>query len=290
MRKQSILFGLALSMAALISACGGGDGGGGSSGSSGSGTVSMNVTDAKPMLPTGGVESVTVTFDEVSVHRSGGGWTTLATATRPYTIDLYQFSNGVKTQFVPPVQLESGKYTQVRIGVASGIIRISGVDHPLEIPSSNLKTDKNFEFTVVGGGAVDLTVDFDLSQSIVLTGSGKYQLKPVLHVNQTSEAATIQGTINFGATDAQATVTVIWDKNGDGILQDPDPANPNADEEYTSLLVLKTDTPPFKIFWLVPNQGYFVQVQLPNRTFQEYVPSGSLGPGAVFTLKGGSTI
>jgi ABC-type glycerol-3-phosphate transport system substrate-binding protein len=127
MRKQSILFGLALAMAALISACGGGDGGGGTSGSSGSGTVSMNVTDAKPMLPTGGVESVTVTFDEVSVHRSGGGWTTLATATRPYTIDLYQFSNGARTQFVPPVQLESGKYTQVRIGVASGIIRISGV-------------------------------------------------------------------------------------------------------------------------------------------------------------------
>lgn len=187
MGNRSILLGLVI-MAALLGGCGGGDGGGSSSGSSG--TVSMNVTDAKPVLPVESVESVIITFDEVSVHKSGGSWVTLATPTNPYTIDLYQFSNGTKTQFVPPVRLDSGKYTQVRIGVASGIIRIGGVNHTLEIPSANLKTDKNFEFNVVGGGAVDLTVDFDLSQSIVLTGSGTYQLKPVLHINQTAEAAT----------------------------------------------------------------------------------------------------
>lgn len=247
MRKDRLLIGLALAMAGFLSGCGGGDGGG-SSGSSG--TVSMSVTDAKPLLPTTGVESVSITFDEVSVHKSGGGWTTLATATHPFTIDLYQFSNGTRTQFGPPVQIESGKYTQVRIGLTSGTIRISGVNHPLEIPSSNLKTDKNFEFNVVGGGAVDLTVDFDLSQSIVLTGSGTYQLKPVLHLNTTSEAATIQGTINFGSSD-QATVIITWDKNENGTFQPA--SDPNGDEEYTRLAVQKTDPPPFKVFWLVPS-------------------------------------
>jgi hypothetical protein len=225
------------------------------------------------------------------VHKSGGGWTTLPVATSPhsYTIDLYQFSDGAKTQFVPPVRLESGKYTQVRIGVTSGTIRINGLDHALEIPSTNLKTDKNFEFDVAGGGAVDLTVDFDLSQSIVLTGSGTYQLKPVLHIVKTSEAATIQGKINFG-TATQATVTVIWDKNGDGTLQTPDPLNPNTDEEYTSILVKSTDPIPFKIFWLVPNVGYFVQVQLPDRTYEEYVPPSKLPAGAVVDLNGGGLI
>jgi len=285
MRKRSIfLLGLALAMAGLLSSCGSGDGGG-SSGSSG--TVSMNITDAKPVLPATGVESVSITFDEVSVHKSGGGWATLATATRPYTIDLYQFSNGTKTQFVPPVQLESGKYTQVRIGVTSGTIRISGVDHMLDIPSSNLKTDKNFEFIVVGGGAVDLTVDFDLSQSIVLTGSGTYQLKPVLHVNTTSEAAAIQGTINFGSSE-RATIILTWDKNGNGTFQPA--SDPNGDEEYTRLLVQKTDPAPFKVFWLVPNEGYFVQVLLgdpqnPDRdTGRIYVAPGNLPPGAVYNL------
>jgi hypothetical protein len=247
----------------------------------------MNVTDAKPVLPTTGVESVSITFDEVSVHKSGGGWTTLATATRPFTIDLYQFSNGTRTQFVPPVQIESGKYTQVRIGVAGGTIRISGVNHQLEIPSSNLKTDKNFEFTVAGGGAVDLTVDFDLSQSIVVTGSGTYQLKPVLHLNTTSEAATIQGTINFGSSD-QATVIITWDKNENGTFQPA--SDPNGDEEYTRLVVQKTDPPPFKVFWLVPSKGYFVQVLLgdpqnPDRdTGRIYVAPGNLPPGAVYNL------
>jgi hypothetical protein len=272
-------------MAGLLSGCGGD--GGGSSGSSGA--VSMNITDAKPFLPVSDVESVSITFNEVSVHKSGGGWTTLATATQPYTIDLYQFSNGAKTQFVPAVQLESGKYTQVRIGVTSAAIKFIGVPQPvgLEIPSENLKTDKNFEFNVQGGGAVDLTIDFDLSQSIVATGTGTYQLKPVLHLNTTSEAATIQGTINFGSS-TQATIIVTWDKNGDGTFQ-PAP-DPNADEEYTRLRVQSTDPAPFKVFWLVPNQGYFIQVllgdpQSPDRdTGRIYVPASSLPPGAVYNL------
>ncbi len=161
------------------------------------------------------------------------------------------------------------------------------MDHPLEIPSENLKTEKNFEFNVQGGGAVDLTVDFDLSQSIVLTGVGTYQLKPVLHVNMTSEAATIQGTINFGSS-TQATIIVTWDKNGDEIFQPA--SDPNPDEEYTRLVVQSTDPAPFNIFWLVPNEGYFIQILLgdpqnPVRdTGRLYVAPSNLPPGAVYNL------
>jgi Domain of unknown function (DUF4382) len=289
MRERIILFGLVLAISALFWGCGAGDGGGSSVSS---GTISMNVTDAKPMLPVADVDSVSITFDEVSVHKSGGGWIPLATVTQPYTIDLYQFSNGAKTQFVPPVRLESGKYTQVRMGVSSGVIRINGAEYPLEIPSSNLKTDKNFEFNVAGGGAVDLTVDFDLSQSIVLTGSGTYQLKPVLHLNQTAEAATIQGTINFGVSP-KATVIVIWDKNANG---DENPNPEDTDEEYTRILVRSTDTLPFKVFWLVPDEGYFVRVLLeddfgnPVKEYIEFVAPSDLSPSAVFSLNSGHAI
>jgi hypothetical protein len=290
MKRRIVFFGLTLAIAVFIPGCGGGDGGSSPS----PGTISMNVTDAKPVLPVSDVESVTITFDEVRVHKSGGGWTTLATATQPYSIDLYLFSDGSKTQFVPPVQLESGKYTQVRIGVVDGTIRINGKDYPLEIPSSNLKTDKNFEFDVPAGGAVDITVDFDLSQSIVLTGSGTYQLKPVLHLNRTSQAATIEGTINFGSS-TQATVIVIADKNGDGTLQTPDPQDPNTDEEYTRIRILSTDPTPFRVFWLVPNEGYFVQIllgdpQSPGNTYEEFVAATNLPAGSVYPLGGGSPI
>jgi len=292
MRKRSIFFGLALAMIALLSGCGGGDGSSGSSG-----TISMNITDAKPVLPEEGVESVTIKFDEVSVHKSGGRWTTLPVETSPLSseIDLYRFSDGSTTQFVPPVGLECGKYTQVRIGVTSGIIRINGVNHNLEIPSTNLKTDKNFEFDVPCGGAVNITVDFDLSQSIELTGVGTYQLKPVLHINETSKAAAVQGKINFNTAATQATVVVYWDKNGNGTLEDPDPLDPNTDEEYTRILVQKTDPVPFKVFWLVPEKGYIVQVllgdsQSPDRSYVEYVDPSKLGKGAVYDLNGGNPI
>jgi hypothetical protein len=273
----------------LLSGCGGAGGGGSSTPSTG--TASMKITDAKPYLPASGVENVSITFDEVSVHKSGGAWVRLATAQQPYTVDLYQFSDGTTTQFVPPVQLESGKYTQVRIGVTSGTIRIAGVDHPLEIPSENLKTDKNFEFTVQGGGAVDLTVDFDLSQSILLTGSGTYQLKPVLHVVTTTEAWTIRGNIlssSFGTPAQDAVVVVYRDSNANGAFER------GVDEEYTRLRVQKGNShqTEFSVFWLVPDENYNVEVYLgepedtPDPEYSEFV-NKSGWTSKTFSLNGG---
>jgi hypothetical protein len=286
MRKRRILFGLALAMGALLAGCGGGDGSGSS------GTISMNVTDAKPVLPVppgSEVESVSITFNEVSVHKSGGGWIALEIAPQLQSkkIDLYQFSNGTTTQFVPPAKLDSGKYTQVRIGVASAEIRFKNVAEPLvlEIPSDNLKTDKNFEFDVPDGGAVDLTVDFDLSQSIVVTGTGTYQLKPVLHIVETKQAATITGTITWGDS-TQATVIVYWDKNDIGTFNDPDDPNVvNKDEEYTRISVKNTDPSPFEVYWLVPGQNYIVRVLLgdsesPVAIYEGSVSGAVLIPGA----------
>jgi Domain of unknown function (DUF4382) len=290
MKKIIYYLALALATGIIFAGCGGGDGGGSSGGS---GTVSMNVTDAKPVLPTTAVvESVTITFDEVSVHKSGGGWTTFSfpQQVKYYKIDLYQFSDGTKTQFVPPVKIDSGKYTQIRIGVTSAEIKIQGENDPLvlEIPSENLKTDKNFEFDVPDGGAVDLTVDFDLSQSIVVTGTDTYQLKPVLHINKTSNAATITGTIDWGSA-SQATVTVTLDKYPYwDCPPSPDPNPGPEDEEYTKITVMRDPVTPtsntFAIFWLVPGQGYFVKVESLDGTKKYYVCPTDLGPGATFNL------
>jgi hypothetical protein len=74
---------------------------------------------------------------------------------------------------------------------------------------------------VKGGGAVDITVDFDLSISIVVTGPDEYKLKPVLHIVHTSEAATIQGTIadeSFDNTGSSNAIVTILD-NIEGLIQ-----------------------------------------------------------------------
>lgn len=290
MRKRRILFGLALAMGALLAGCGGGDGSSGSSG-----TVSMNITDAKPVLPAG-VQKVLITFDEVSVHKSGGGWISKPLPKTPFEIDLYQFIEGKTTQLVPPVQLESGKYTQVRIGVSTATLVTSAGNFSMKIPSENLKTDKNFEFNVEEDRAVDLTVDFDLSQSILQTAPDTYQLKPVLHIVETKEAATIQGTINWATPAAdgeQVTIIVTWDKyNENNVIacQEPNLSDPNTDEVYTKILVQESDPSPFEIFWLVPGKGYFVQVLWGNPENPQscsnpiYVSPGALGPGAVHDL------
>ncbi len=281
MKKKFFFLHLALAIAVFLSACGGGD-----DSSNSTGTISMAVTDARPVLPSG-TTKVSVTIDEISVHGAGGGWTTLPLPQTPFIIeDLLQFADGNTTQLVPPVQLTSGKYTQIRLGVTSATITINGQDQPLEIPSENLKTVQEFDFTLTGGGAVDLTVDFDLSQSIVVTGSGTYQLKPVLHIVQTQEAATINGKImdtTFGS-NTEAIVVVTLDKDNSGDIT-------TGDEEYTRITLDKSlsgDT-QFSIFWLVPNNGYIVQIEIGGEVIYT-AATGQMLPGTVVSLNGGNAI
>lgn len=289
-----ILLLLSIPVTIFLSNCGGG-GSGESSFSGDTGTVSINITDAKPMLPAG-TQNVWVTFDEVLVHKAGGGWTSLPLAQTPYTIDLLQFHSGHTTELVPPVSLESGTYTQIRIAVTSSTLRIddgaSVTEEPVTIPSENLKTDENFSFDVQGGGAVDITVDFDLSKSIVVTGPAvtpSFKLKPVLHIVETPEAATISGEISSASfnlhNSSKAIVTVIWDKDLSG-------SNTPGDEEYTKVEVLEDDPAQFSIFWLVPDEGYTVQIDMggtspPGPGFEIFVQPADLQPGDVFVLNSG---
>lgn len=280
--KKCFIF-VALICGIFLSACGGGGG----TATFSSGTLSVEITDAKPVLPTG-VAQVFVTIDEVSVHSSGGQWISLSMAQTPFTMDLLQFTSGRTTQLVPPATLAPGKYTQLRLGVQSAmIVTDTGQQLPVTIASGDLKTDKNFNFDVTGGGAVTLTVDFDLSQSLVVTGSGSYKLKPVLHLVNTAEAATITGSINVAAYGFdQAVVIVTQDSDNSGNLTP-------GDEEYTRLVVAKaqSDPTPFSIYWLVPGQSYIVEVQIGGITvYSQAVAKTALPAGAVYPLKNGNPI
>jgi len=285
-QTKSISLILAASLLLLFSACGGDGGTGGSAG-----TITMDVADAKPVLPEG-VTNLFITFEEVFVHKAGGGWIPLTLAKSPYTIDLLQFYGGNSTELVPPAALESGHYTQVRIVVQSATLRVddgqSIEDYTVTIPSENLKTDQEFSFEVEGGGAVHLTVDFDLSESLVVTGAPEplsYKLKPVLHLVKTDEAATIHGSIDDQSFDNtgsdEAIVTVL-----------------SGGTEYTKLTVPKTDTgdpAEFTIFWLVPNQDYTVQIDadpaLDNGPeYEEPVYAVDLQPGEIYELNSGVEI
>jgi len=237
------IIGLVL-LAITIAAC--------SNSSSDSGTVSMSITDAKPLLPEN-VTNLFVEFSEIWVHKSGGDWQQLALAETPYTIDLLQFQDGSTTELVPPATLENGKYTQVRIVVDSATLRFDNdqtTDEPLEIPSDNLKTDKNFTIDVTDGTAMYIVIHLDLSMSVVETGTGTYQMKPVIHLFKDDlQGAIITGSIDnesFGDS-GKATVTVL----------------DSSREVYTKVEVEESaddDPTMFSIFWLEPNQTYYIQI------------------------------
>ena len=278
----------------MITACGGGGGGS----SIGSGEVSMSITDAKPLLPegTGQVTNLWITFTGVSVHKSGGGWISLPLiGDPPHIIDLLQFIDGKTTEIVPPVLLEYGKYTQVRLAIESATIRFDNdpdTDLPVVISPDHLKTDKNFIFDVDETAAVDIIIDLDLSQSLVVTdpfGTPSYKLNPVLHIVRTSEAATINGKIAQGSfiTGQNAEVTVFIPNSG---IQ-------GGYKEYTKIEVSESDTGPtkFSIYWLVPDQDYRVEIKFDPEfgngiDFSEDVSANDLKPGRVRNLGGGTPI
>jgi hypothetical protein len=285
--KYFVIFCL-ISFPLFFSACN--DGGGSSSDT---GTVSMSVTDAKPLLPDN-VSNVFVTFSEVLVHKSGEGWIQLALVEPEYTLDLLQFHDGNSTDLVPPAELSAGKYTQVRILVREATMMIDNGDSTeevqLEIPSENLKTDKNFTIDVGSDSYMDIVIHFDLSMSVVVSGpksDPKYSLKPVMHLFQDPlQAATINGSIDpdsFGASN-KATVVVIAENNG---------------EEFTRLEVEKasdTDPTPFSIYWLIPNETYTVQIDLNHDTetidndCEDIVEDIDLRPGQVFEFNEGNPV
>ena len=274
---NSKLLCLLLVLSSFFIACGGGGG----DATSNSGTVSMSVTDAKPLLP----ENVTnfyVEFSEIWVHKSGGAWEELPLVESPYTIDLLQFQDGNTTELVPPTVLNSGKYTQVRFVVSNAMIRIDNQeDWVVEIPSENLKTDKNFTVDVESGTAIDLVVHFDLSLSIVVSGEESdpvYKLKPVLHLfDNPIEAATIAGAIDnesFGES-GEATIIVFSETN---------------QEIFTQVVVPKSadsDRSEFNIFWIVPNKSYTVEIDLNQDgsiDCSEFVQDIYLSDGEIFSL------
>ncbi|MEJ2724888.1 MAG: DUF4382 domain-containing protein [Deltaproteobacteria bacterium] len=267
----------------------GGDGGG-----AGSGTVSMDIADAKPFIAGAEPEELWVVFEEVLVHKSGGGWASLDLPETPYAINLLAFSDGQKTKLATPTVVTTGHITQFRFMISEAYMVFPDETIPvdLDVPSGTLKTDKQFDWWLEDGGAVYITAHFDLSRSIVETGPDQYKLKPVIHLfnNNPQEAATICGNIDnafFGDPPGEVLVTVIW--NG-----------PDRDEAYTTVTLgpdLEEPSTDFCIFWLVPleyqesyTESYTVEINSGLDTYSESVEYPRLVSGDTFMLNNSELI
>jgi hypothetical protein len=275
----------------MFAACG--DGG---TGSARYGEVIVNMTDAKPFL-TEGAENVTnllISISGVSVYKSGDGWISLPLEEGPpHTVDLLQFINGNTIEIVPPVLLEYGKYTQIRLEIESATIRFDNdVESDVVVRSDHFKTDKNFLFDVKEPGPIHIIIDFDLSQSLEITdpfGTPSYTLNPVLHIVDALKAVTINGKIAQGSfvVGQKAEVTVFTPNSG---IQ-------GGYEEYTKIEVSESDTDPteFSIYWMVSDEEYRVEIKFDpdfvnGVNFSEDVSTAGVEPGEVRSLNKGNPI
>ena len=156
-------------------------------------TLNVMLTDT----PFSDARAVLITFSEVSVHRSEDGtWKTLPFddgGTRR-TCDLKKLQGAQDLLGVGP--LEVGRYTQIRLMVSEARLYFenpsvgepcattfatpAGRQADLEIPSGEVKLNREFELK--DSGATTILLDFDGDRSIRETGNGRFMMTPVITV------------------------------------------------------------------------------------------------------------
>ena len=157
------------------------------------GTLVLQITDAPPEL---NISSVVVTISGVMVHLaesdevvvensslenesvSSAGW--IVVVNESQTFDLIEIKD--ITEFLGSAELDSGKYTQIRLVVESAVAVVDGVEQELMIPSKVVKLTRGF--VIEPNQTTTLTLDFDAAESIHSTGNSKFVMRPTIRVIQ----------------------------------------------------------------------------------------------------------
>jgi hypothetical protein len=191
-----------------------GCGGGGSD--PGTGSLSLNLTDA----PVDGAADVVVVFTGIELQRSDGTLVSLDFGTtngqaNTKSIDLLKLQNGVTGALTEGAAVPAGNYEWMRLKVLadknsqgeSYITLLNGAQYPLYIPSgaeTGLKLVR--PFTVAQGSTTRLVIDFNLRKSVTAPPGQdpNYLLKPALRLVDELQVGKITANIDLAAlTSAQ---------------------------------------------------------------------------------------
>ena len=183
--------------------------------------VNVRMTDAS-----GNFQQVNV--DITGVEFKINSSTTVNLNVTPGIYNLLDFVNGIDT-LIASGDVPSGELSQVRLilGVNNSVM-VDSIMYPLSTPSamqSGLKL--NVHSTLTPGVMYNLLLDFDANQSIVLTGNGVYQLKPVIRTVSAATSGSIHGTVvtalalpaTVSATNGVDTFTTVTSPNGSFLLR-----------------------------------------------------------------------
>jgi hypothetical protein len=157
----------------------------------------------------GDYEEVNVEILDIQVNGSDGegesGWRSLDNVNSG-VYNLLELTNGTETVLTSS-NYPSGLISQIRLILGeNNSVKIDGQIYELTTPSaqqSGVKLQLNADLTE--GITYAILLDFDAAQSVVKTGSGKYNLKPVVKVVSEALDGAIEGTV----TPAELQVAVF---------------------------------------------------------------------------------
>jgi hypothetical protein len=193
-----------------------GCGGGGGSSDPGTGSLSVNLTDA----PVDGAANVVVVFTGLELHRADGTLVSVDFGTtngqaNTKSVDLIKLQSGVTGVLTDGAAVPAGDYQWMRLKVLadknsqgeSYITLLNGAQYPLYIPSgaeTGLKLVR--PFTVAQGSTTRLIIDFDLRKSVVAPPGQdpNYMLKPALRLMDQLQVGKLTANVDLAAlTSAQ---------------------------------------------------------------------------------------
>lgn len=184
--KNQILI-LAAVLCIFISACS-------KDNTSGTTHVAVKLTDAP-----GPYDAVILSVKSVVVV-TDKGQQTINVAGGP--IDILHFRLG-KDTLLAAQDIPAGTIQQIRLVLnnTGNEVVINGTHFDLNTPSGQTSGVKlNLHDKLIGGVDYTLLLDFDAAQSIVLTGNGKYSLKPVIRAVAQAASGALTGTVTPAAS------------------------------------------------------------------------------------------
>lgn len=160
----------------------------------GNATINVHLVDGP-----GAYDNVFIDIQDVQVKADNdnteSGWQSL-NISRKGVYDLLKFKNGIDTS-LGTLSLPAGSINQVRLILGNNnSVVLNGVSYPLNTPSAQQSGLKlAFKTNLTAGVNYDFYIDFDAARSIVQTGNGKYNLKPVIKVFTEATSGAIKGVV-----------------------------------------------------------------------------------------------
>ena len=228
MRFRTLFVGLTAAWMAV--GCGGGGGGG-------TGTLALRATDGPFPATDGCLSAAEIDVDRVEVQGDSGFVEIPLTAPvgGVVTLDLLQLRSGLDAALALG-SLPTGTYHQIRLHIVDTrlVFTDGSPTQSFKVPSgmqSGLKINVNPNFVIANGQTTPLLLDFDLSNSFHVTGTGgdpdcadlktgenTVLFDPVVHAVNTDQTGVVQGVVS------DATPAPVGDVEVTAFVPGADPA------------------------------------------------------------------